>query len=112
MNSSEKRIRGWQRIAVVMTLVAAASPSLIGQTPMLVLAPKAKSPGWTGVHRPHTALAGVLARHKGQADWAETVVEDESLSRAELRAIEKRIADAEARPEKSDRPEKPEKRKA
>ena len=31
------------------------------------------------MHRPHTALAGVLARHKGQADWVETVVEDESL---------------------------------
>jgi BlaI family penicillinase repressor len=42
------------------------------------------------------------------------LVEDASLSRAELRAIEKRIADAEARPEKLDkadkaeRPERPE----
>ena len=45
----------------------------------MVLSPKAKSAGWTGVHRPHTKLADVLARHKGQADWAETIVDDESL---------------------------------
>jgi hypothetical protein len=45
----------------------------------MVLSPKAKSAGWTGVHRPHTKLHDVLARHKGQADWAETIVDDESL---------------------------------
>lgn len=45
----------------------------------MVLAPKAKAPGWTGVHRPHTKLGDVLARHAGKADWAETVVDDESL---------------------------------
>ena len=45
----------------------------------MVLSPKAKSPGWTGVHRPHTRLRDVMARHKGQADWAETIVDDESL---------------------------------
>ncbi len=45
----------------------------------MVLSPKAKSGGWTGVHRPHTKLRDVLARHEGQADWAETVVDDESL---------------------------------
>jgi len=44
-----------------------------------VLSPKAKSAGWTGVHKPHTKLADVLARHKGHADWAETIVDDESL---------------------------------
>ena len=30
------------------------------------------------MHKPHTKLADVLARHKG-ADWAETIVDDESL---------------------------------
>jgi mannose-6-phosphate isomerase-like protein (cupin superfamily) len=45
----------------------------------MVLSPKAKSAGWTGVHKPHTKLTDVLARHKGQTDWAETIVDDESL---------------------------------
>jgi mannose-6-phosphate isomerase-like protein (cupin superfamily) len=31
------------------------------------------------VHRPHTKLHDVLERHKGQTDWTETVVDDESL---------------------------------
>jgi mannose-6-phosphate isomerase-like protein (cupin superfamily) len=60
-----------------------ASASSLAQSgqepPLLVLSPKAKSAGWTGVHRPHTKLTDVLARHAGQKDWAETVVDDESL---------------------------------
>jgi mannose-6-phosphate isomerase-like protein (cupin superfamily) len=55
------------------------APRVIQGAPLMVLSPKAKSPGWTGVHRPHTKLADVLARHDGKADWAETVVDDESL---------------------------------
>jgi mannose-6-phosphate isomerase-like protein (cupin superfamily) len=31
------------------------------------------------VHRPHTKLHDVLARHGDETDWAETVVDDESL---------------------------------
>jgi len=49
------------------------------EAPLMVLAPKATSGGWTGVHRPHTKLHDVLARHEGQKDWVETVVDDESL---------------------------------
>jgi mannose-6-phosphate isomerase-like protein (cupin superfamily) len=74
--------------------VTAAVTSLTGQTPtgaaarppapqkaqQIMMSPKAKSAGWTGVHKPHTRLADVLARHKAQADWAETVVDDESLN--------------------------------
>ena len=72
-------------------LVAAATTTSIGQTgaagrppagqepPLMVLSPKAKSAGWTGVHRPHTKLVDVLKRHHGQAEWAETIVDDESL---------------------------------
>ena len=78
MTRSERRI-GWQQIAVAATVVAASVSPLLGQAPQMVLSPKAKSPGWTGVHRPHTRLNEVTARHKGQADWAETIVEDESL---------------------------------
>src|SRR5512134_2314662 len=58
---------------------AFARPAFSQEPPLLVLSPKAKSPGWAGVHRPHTKLRDVLARHAGQADWAETVVDDESL---------------------------------
>ena len=58
---------------------AAARPPANPNAPLMVLSPKAKSPGWTGVHRPHAKLIDVLARHKGQADWAETIVDDESL---------------------------------
>ena len=58
---------------------AAARPPANPNAPLMVLSPKAKSAGWTGVHKPHTKLADVLARHKGQADWAETIVDDESL---------------------------------
>ena len=58
---------------------AAARPPANPNAPLMVLSPKAKSAGWTGVHKPHTKLADVLARHKGQTDWAETIVDDESL---------------------------------
>jgi mannose-6-phosphate isomerase-like protein (cupin superfamily) len=59
--------------------VPAPPPRVTQDAPVMLLSPKAKSPGWTGVHRPHTKLADVLARHEGKADWAETVVDDESL---------------------------------
>ena len=74
-------------VTVAVTLPHAQSPTGAAQrppapptTPVVMMSPKAKSPGWTGVHRPHTRLADVLARHHGQADWAETVVDDESLN--------------------------------
>jgi mannose-6-phosphate isomerase-like protein (cupin superfamily) len=49
------------------------------EAPLMALSPKAASGGWTGVHRPHTKLQDVLARHRGEKDWKETVVDDESL---------------------------------
>jgi len=58
---------------------ASARPPARQNAPLIVLSPKAKSAGWTGVHKPHTKLGDVLARHKGQVDWAETIVDDESL---------------------------------
>src|SRR5512134_98835 len=69
-----------QRCALLgLALAVFAQPVLGQEPPLMVLSPKAKSGGWTGVHRPHTKLSDVLARHAGQADWAETVVDDESL---------------------------------
>jgi mannose-6-phosphate isomerase-like protein (cupin superfamily) len=64
-------------LAGVTTCVTRAAAGQ--EAPLLVLSPKAKSGGWTGVHRPHTKLRDVLARHDGQTDWTETVVDDESL---------------------------------
>jgi mannose-6-phosphate isomerase-like protein (cupin superfamily) len=59
---------------------AAGRPPARQNTPLMMMSPKAKSAGWTGIHKPHTKIADVLARHKAEADWAETVVDDESLN--------------------------------
>jgi mannose-6-phosphate isomerase-like protein (cupin superfamily) len=45
-----------------------------------VLAPKAsKLNDYVAPHKPHTRLADVLAKHKGQTDWVEPVVDDDNL---------------------------------
>jgi len=62
-------------VAAALALDGAAAQ----EAPLSVLSPKAKSAGWTGVHKPHTKLHDVLARHDGEKSWAETVVDDESL---------------------------------
>src|ERR1051326_3598476 len=59
---------------------AAQRPPARQTTPLIMMSPKATSPGWTGVHKPHTKLMDVWARHKGREDWAETIVDDESLN--------------------------------
>jgi mannose-6-phosphate isomerase-like protein (cupin superfamily) len=74
---SRSRLLG-RGLALALAL-GAALPATGQEAPLVVLAPKAPSPGWTGPHRPHTKLADVLARHIGEATWAETVVDDESL---------------------------------
>ena len=81
MDRSQRWTCNWRRWAMgVAVILAAAGTQPSGQEkPLLVLSPKAKSAGWTGVHRPHTKLRDVLARHKDKADWAETIVDDESL---------------------------------
>jgi mannose-6-phosphate isomerase-like protein (cupin superfamily) len=95
MNRSALRSITWRlRIVAVAALVAVATMRTSGQspsgaaqrpparaaTPLIMMSPKAQSPGWTGVHKPHTKLTDVLARHRNQADWAETIVDDESLN--------------------------------
>jgi mannose-6-phosphate isomerase-like protein (cupin superfamily) len=66
-------------LALAAVTTTLARPAAAQEAPLVMLSPKAKSAGWTGVHRPHTKLHDVLARHDGQADWAETIVDDESL---------------------------------
>jgi len=63
-------------VAVFVTVgLAAQAPP-----PQIVWSPKAIEPGgWTAPHKPHTKLADLLAKHKGQADWTETLVDDETL---------------------------------
>jgi mannose-6-phosphate isomerase-like protein (cupin superfamily) len=65
--------------ALAGVTASVARPAAGQEAPLLVLSPKAKPGGWTGVHRPHTKLSDVLTRHEGQTDWTETVVDDESL---------------------------------
>src|SRR3982750_4030347 len=89
---------GWLWSLALAVLGGTASASLIAQapagqtqpgapprpparqnTPLIMMSPKAKPPGWTGVHKPHTKLRDVLSRHQGEAGWTETIVDDESL---------------------------------
>jgi mannose-6-phosphate isomerase-like protein (cupin superfamily) len=66
-------------LASLVQVALAQSPAPRSE-PLVVLSPKAGPPGWTGIHRPHTKLSDVLARHADEADWIETVVDDESLT--------------------------------
>ena len=51
-----------------------------GAGPQIVWSPKAVKPGdWVAPHKPHTKLAELLAKHKGQAEWTETIVDDDTL---------------------------------
>ncbi len=69
----------WLRFGVGAAAAIALAGAFAQEPPLVVLAPKAAAPRWTGVHRPHTKLHDVLARHGGQTNWSETVVDDESL---------------------------------
>ena len=54
-----------------------------GPAEQLVWAPKAVKPNdWVAPHKPHTKLADVLAKHKGQTDWTQQVVDDDNLHAA------------------------------
>jgi mannose-6-phosphate isomerase-like protein (cupin superfamily) len=86
MQQTRRRARIFQPLVGLAFALASAGATLAfariaaaQEAPLMVLSPKAKSAGWTGVHRPHTKLRDVLARHEGKAEWVETVVDDESL---------------------------------
>jgi quercetin dioxygenase-like cupin family protein len=51
-----------------------------GQREMLAWAPMPTEPStWTPPNRPHWKLNELLARHKGQQNWSETIVSDTTL---------------------------------
>jgi hypothetical protein len=53
----------------------APAPAAPGSEPQIVWSPKASAPaGWTSPHKPYAKLADLLTQHKGQKDWAETMV--------------------------------------
>lgn len=59
---------------------AAAAGAARAGGPQIVWSPKATRPGdWTPPHKPHTKLVDLLAKHKGKADWVETIVDDDTL---------------------------------
>jgi mannose-6-phosphate isomerase-like protein (cupin superfamily) len=65
---------------VSVGLVAQGPGAGAAPQPQIVWSPKASAPpAWTPPHRPHTKLGDLLARHKGQSDWIETMVEDDTL---------------------------------
>ena len=54
-----------------------------GPAGQVVWAPKAvKLNDWVAPHKPHTKLADVLAKHKGQTDWTELIADDDNLHAA------------------------------
>ena len=57
-----------------------AAPQRTAPQPTFALAAKpVTNTAYTGVHKPHTKLADVLAAHRGQQSWTQTVVDDEFL---------------------------------
>ena len=66
----------------VVVNITAQGPSTpaAGPAQQVVWSPKlAAPPDWTPPHRPHVKLADLLAKHKGQANWSETMVSDDTL---------------------------------
>jgi mannose-6-phosphate isomerase-like protein (cupin superfamily) len=72
-------IAGSVSVGLVAQGPAPAAPGG-GAEPQIVWSPKASTPpAWTPPHRPHTKLADLLPLHTGQADWVETMVDDDTL---------------------------------
>ena len=67
--------------AVVSAQEAPQAPARgAGPQQQFVLAPKAvKLSEYVAPHKPHTKLTEVLAKHKGQSDWVEPIVDDDNL---------------------------------
>ena len=71
-------------IAVVSAQEGGQAPARAGRgagpEEQLVLSPKLKKLNeYVAPHKPWTKLAEVLAKHKGQADWVEPIVDDDNL---------------------------------
>ena len=64
----------------LVTTFGLAFVSAQGPVNQLVWAPKvAKLNDWTPPHRPHTKLVDLLSAHRGQTEWAQTIVDDDTL---------------------------------
>lgn len=60
-------------------LFAALLPALLPAQEVM-LAPKGQPAIYSAPHKPHTKLKDVVAKHKGQKQWHETVVNDKHLT--------------------------------
>lgn len=65
------------RTALFAALLAALAPAQ-----EVLLAPKGPPAVYTAPHKPHTKLKEVIAKHAGQKQWHETVVNDKHLTSA------------------------------
>jgi quercetin dioxygenase-like cupin family protein len=69
--------------AAAQAPAAGAPGGARGTGPQIVWSPRAVArPEWTPPHRPHTKLADLLVTRAGQADWVETIVDDDTLHAA------------------------------
>lgn len=67
-------------LSVVSAEQTPPTPQAGGGGNQFVWAPKAVKPNeWVAPHKPHTKLSEVLAKHKGQIDWSEPIVDDDNL---------------------------------
>jgi mannose-6-phosphate isomerase-like protein (cupin superfamily) len=67
-------------IVSVELIAQGPAPGSAPPPPQVVWSPKASTPpDWTPPNRPHKKLSELLAKHKGQAEWIETMVDDDTL---------------------------------
>jgi hypothetical protein len=75
-----KKTFGAATFAFAAYLVLTLSGPIIHAQQTTVWAPKpAQLPGWTAPQRPHVKLSDLKARHRGQQDWRELLVDDGHL---------------------------------
>ena len=73
-------MRMWKPVLAVAGLVALFSALPAQQREQLAWAPVPAQPAtWTAPNKPIWRLSELLAKHKGQANWSETVVSDNLL---------------------------------
>ena len=67
-------------IVSVELIAQGPAPGAAPLEPQIVWSPKAAAPpDWTPPNRPHKKLSELLAKHKGQAEWTEAMVDDDTL---------------------------------
>jgi hypothetical protein len=66
-------------IVSVELIAQGPTPGAAPPEPQIVWSPKATAPpDWTPPNRPHKKLSELLAKHKGQTEWTETMVDDDT----------------------------------